>query len=110
MTVDASKANHHFFDGNSQHTLPSATAGTGAPLTAIPYELSKGFQHLVDKPKENQETIKKKIAKLQDGLPQLGSYDLRQAKADIVYLNTILDDEPDIAQILAGATWSANYP
>lgn len=38
----------------------------------------------------------------------MGNTDLRQAKADIVYLKAILDDEGEnIAQVKAGATFAA---
>jgi hypothetical protein len=44
----------------------------------------------------------------QNTLPQLSLEGLKQAKADIVYLKSILDDEGmNIAQVRAGAVYSA---
>lgn len=46
--------------------------------------------------------------KQQNSLPQLSHERLRQAKADIIYLRSILDDEGEmVAQVKAGAVFSA---
>ncbi|WWC94494.1 hypothetical protein V866_001340 [Kwoniella sp. B9012] len=99
----------HILAGNTDFSLPNAyVQGTAPPLTARPYQLSKGYSHLVESSDKYREVIIEKVGKLQSTLPQLGSDDLRQAKADIVYLKSILDDEGvDIAQIKAGANWAS---
>ncbi|WWD03266.1 hypothetical protein V865_001317 [Kwoniella europaea PYCC6329] len=99
----------HILTGNTDFSLPNAyVQGTAPPLTARPYQLSKGYSHLVESPDKYREVIIEKVGKLQSALPQLGSDDLRQAKADIVYLKSILDEEGiDIAQIKAGANWAS---
>ncbi|WVF71218.1 hypothetical protein IAT40_006018 [Kwoniella sp. CBS 6097] len=97
-----------FLEGTHNFEMPAAVAGTAPPLTARPYLLSKGYSHLVEALDENRDVICEKVGKLESDLPQLGSDDLRQAKADIVYLRTILDGEgKDVAQVHAGATWAA---
>ncbi|OCF60877.1 hypothetical protein L486_00521 [Kwoniella mangroviensis CBS 10435] len=99
----------HILMGNTDFSLPNAhVQGTAPPLTARPYQLSKGYSHLVESPDRYREVIIEKLGKLQTTLSQLGSDDLRQAKADIIYLKSILDDEgADIAQIKAGANWAS---
>ncbi|WWC61933.1 uncharacterized protein I303_104519 [Kwoniella dejecticola CBS 10117] len=99
----------HILEGTTDFALPNAfVQGTNPPLTARPYQLSRGFSHLVAAPEKHREVIAEKMANLQSTLAQLGSDDLKQAKADIVYLKAILDDEgPDIAQIKAGANWAS---
>ncbi|WVQ67371.1 uncharacterized protein L199_005567 [Kwoniella botswanensis] len=99
----------HILAGNTDFSLPNAyVQGTAPPLTARPYQLSKGYSHLVESPDKYREVIIEKVGKLQSTLPQLGSDDLRQARADFVYLKSILDDEGvDIAQIKAGANWAS---
>ncbi|WWC89074.1 uncharacterized protein L201_003992 [Kwoniella dendrophila CBS 6074] len=99
----------HILSGTPNFALPSARVqGTAPPLSVRPYQLSKGYSHLVESPEKYRHIIADKLGKLQTTLPQLGSDDLRQAKADIVYLRSILeDDDQDIAQIKAGANWAS---
>ncbi|OCF30678.1 hypothetical protein I316_07642 [Kwoniella heveanensis BCC8398] len=100
---------NQFLEGTYDFAIPpAAVQGTAPPLSARPYQLSKGYSHLVESPDQHRAVILEKLGKLEADLPQLGSDDLRQAKADIVYLRTILSGEDDsVAQIQAGATWAA---
>ncbi|WVQ79973.1 hypothetical protein IAT38_002074 [Cryptococcus sp. DSM 104549] len=101
----------HILAGNVDLSLPAAENGCSAPLTATPYSLTKSYTHLVEDVEQHREVLTEKLGKLQAGLPQLGEHDLRQAKADIVYLRSILDgEEPNIAQVRAGAAFSAAGP
>ncbi|WRT66603.1 uncharacterized protein IL334_003562 [Kwoniella shivajii] len=71
------------------------------------YSLSGDYTYLVEEPGMNV-VIARKIAKIQDSLPNLSSTNLRQAKADMMYLLTIVNGEgEDIAQCKAGAVFSA---
>ncbi|WRT66604.1 uncharacterized protein IL334_003563 [Kwoniella shivajii] len=99
----------HILLGTHDFSTPNAfVAGTAPPLTARPYTLSKGYSHLVESPEQNRDVIVEKLSNLQSTLAQLGSDDLRQAKADIVYLRSVLEDEDtSIAQIKAGAVWAS---
>nr|XP_019011216.1 uncharacterized protein I206_04528 [Kwoniella pini CBS 10737]OCF49997.1 hypothetical protein I206_04528 [Kwoniella pini CBS 10737] len=101
--------NTHILVGTSNFALPNAfVQGTNPPLTARAYQLSRGYSHLVKSPGKHREVIIEKVGNLESALAQLGSDDLKQAKADIVYLKAILDDEgEDIAQIKAGANWAS---
>lgn len=65
--------------------------GSWKRLTATPYQLSECYIHLVNKPEKNDEALREKFGELQAILPQLGEHDLRQAKADIIYLQTVLE-------------------
>ncbi|WVW84235.1 hypothetical protein I302_106265 [Kwoniella bestiolae CBS 10118] len=108
-TANGENKDTHILAGTFDFSLPNAhVQGTAPPLTARPYQLSKGYSHLVESPEKYREVIAEKLGNLQSTLSQLGSDDLRQAKADIVYLKSILDDEGvDIAQIKAGANWAS---
>jgi hypothetical protein len=88
------------------------------------YALSEQYIHLVESPEQFRPVLAERLARLvslfqrcrcskaehvqQNTLPQLSLEGLKQAKADIVYLKSILDDEGmNIAQVRAGAVYSA---
>ncbi|WVQ99652.1 hypothetical protein IAU59_006791 [Kwoniella sp. CBS 9459] len=100
---------NQFLEGTYDFAIPAAAVqGTAPPLSARAYQLSKGYSHLVEAPDQYRAVICEKLGKLEADLPQLGSDDLRQARADIVYLRTILEGEDNnVAQVHAGATWAA---
>ncbi|WVW84234.1 hypothetical protein I302_106264 [Kwoniella bestiolae CBS 10118] len=78
-----------------------------SPSPLPQYALSSDLCHLVEEPGMNV-VIARKVAKLQDSLPNLSPENLRQAKADMMYLLTILDGEGgEVAQCKAGAVFSA---
>ncbi|WWD03265.1 hypothetical protein V865_001316 [Kwoniella europaea PYCC6329] len=78
-----------------------------SPSPLPQYSLSSDYTHLVEEPGMNV-VIARKVAKLQDSLPNLSSDNLRQAKADMMYLLTILDGQgEEVAQCKAGAVYSA---
>ncbi|OWT40493.1 hypothetical protein C362_01836 [Cryptococcus neoformans Bt1] len=75
-------ANRVMIRGNHDNTFPAASDGCFAPECYI---------HLVHKPEKNDEAWREKFGELQAILPQLGEHDLRQTKADIIYLQTVLE-------------------
>ncbi|KAK8864644.1 hypothetical protein IAR55_001894 [Kwoniella newhampshirensis] len=103
-----------YFDASS----PSSSSGSspettnprfssGTPEIAPQYSLSSEYAHLVEDG-GLKAVIAQKIAKLQDSLPQLSSSRLRQARADITYLRSILSGEDTmVAQCRAGGVFSA---
>ncbi|WWC89073.1 uncharacterized protein L201_003991 [Kwoniella dendrophila CBS 6074] len=96
-------------DASSSYGTPSPSSTyrrfsedqTSSP-TLPQYSLSSDFAHLVEEPGMNV-VIARKVAKLQDSLPNLSADKLRQAKADMIYLLTVLNGESgEVAQIKAG--------
>ncbi|WVR06817.1 hypothetical protein IAU60_003853 [Kwoniella sp. DSM 27419] len=119
----------HILEGRHDFTIPHACVqGTAPPLTTRPFQLSRGYQHLVESPEEHKTVIREKVDALRGWpvtsrtpqqlicaertqscvLPQLGSDDLRQARADVAYLQAIVNQESkDVAQIRASLVWAA---
>ncbi|WWC61934.1 uncharacterized protein I303_104520 [Kwoniella dejecticola CBS 10117] len=100
-------------DSSSSYSTPSPSStfrtfsDDQAPSPLPQYTLSSDFAHLVDQPGMNV-VIARKVAKLQDSLPNLSQSNLRQAKADMMYLLSILGGEDmDAAQSRAGTVFNA---
>ncbi|OCF30677.1 hypothetical protein I316_07641 [Kwoniella heveanensis BCC8398] len=71
------------------------------------YTLSSNYTHLVEEPGMDR-VIAQKIALIQNTLPNLSADNLRQARADMMFLRTILEGEGgQVAQVRAGAVYSA---
>ncbi|WVF71217.1 hypothetical protein IAT40_006017 [Kwoniella sp. CBS 6097] len=98
-------------------TTPSSSANSSpasahrqfsaSPPPSEVYTLSSDYAHLIEEPGMNR-VIAQKIALIQNTLPNLSADNLRQARADMMFLLTILDGEGDqVAQVRAGAVYSA---
>ncbi|WWC69956.1 uncharacterized protein I206_103900 [Kwoniella pini CBS 10737] len=96
-------------DASSSYSTPSPSS-TFRKFSEEPlpqYSLSSDFAHLVEEPGMNV-VIARKVAKLQDSLPNLSPSNLRQAKADMMYLLSILGGEDmDVAQSKADSVFNA---
>ncbi|WVR06816.1 hypothetical protein IAU60_003852 [Kwoniella sp. DSM 27419] len=93
----------------SNHSSPSTSTMqiSDSPPLSPRYTLSQDYVHLVDEP-GMERVIAQKIALLQNTLANLSQDALRQARADITYLRSVLQgEEPMIAQCRAGAVFSA---